>query len=105
MKNIPFVFWTRCSFFISWSFIFFSPQIHAMTAIPHQILFRIALVFFCLSFLGIRSEFKRARKIYKKFSDHSDADVAALVNGDIDITEYRKRKDMPKADIGSYEVR
>ncbi|MRT29782.1 hypothetical protein [Herbaspirillum sp. CAH-3] len=83
-------YWDLAAFCIAWLLIFFAPEIVAKTTLSYRNLLGLALIFFVVWLLRVGSRFKTA---LKQFSSHSDPDVAALVDGRIDIAEYRKRKE------------
>jgi len=83
-------YWDLAAFFVAWLLIFFAPEIVAKTSLSYRNLLGLAFIFFVFSLLRVGSRFKTS---LKKFSSHSDPDVAALADGRIDIAEYRKRKE------------
>jgi len=83
-------YWDLAAFYIAWLLIVFAPEIVAKTTLSYRNLIGMAFIFFAFYLLRVGSRFRTS---LKKFSSHSDPDVAALVDGRIDIAEYRKRKE------------
>ena len=61
------------------------PGLNAIVTLLVPIGFAVALIVFCGNVAAARKSLKT--------SPHPDPDVAALIDGKIDITEYRRRKE------------
>lgn len=83
-------YWDFVAFSVAWLLIFFSPEIAAKTSLSYRHLIGLAFIFFLFFLLRLPLRLKTAKK---KLSSHSDPDVAALAEGRIGITEYRRRKE------------